>query len=175
MFIASLSYSSILNYIKVFAQERDLITASSYFFVVYAIVSIFSRPVCGRLIDAKNENIVIYTSIIFQAIYFLVIAFSHSAWMLLIGGALLGLGYGNITSTSQSVSVKVVPKEKIARATSKFFIGLDLGLGFGPYILGLFTNQIGLGNMYIVMAVLLIVTFFIYHFIHGRKVSVSKA
>lgn len=29
--------------------------------------------------DAKNENIVIYTSIIFQAIYFLVIAFSHSA------------------------------------------------------------------------------------------------
>ena len=94
--------------------------------------------------------------------------------MLLIGGALLGLGYGNITSTSQSVSVKVVPK-KIARATSTFFIGLDLGLGFGPYILGLFTNQIGLGNMYIVMAVLLIVTFFIYHFIHGRKVSVSKA
>lgn len=119
--------------------------------------------------DAKNENIVIYTSIIFQAICFLVTAFSHSAWMLLIGGALLGLGYGNITSTSQSVSVEVVPKEKIARATSTFFIGLDLGLGFGPYILGLFTNQIGLGNMYIVMAVLLIVTFFIYHFIHGRK------
>ncbi|BAE17232.1 MFS family permease [Staphylococcus saprophyticus] len=169
VFIAGLSYSSILNYIKVFAQERDLITASSYFFVVYAIVSIFSRPVCGRLMDAKNENIVIYTSIIFQAICFLVTAFSHSAWMLLIGGALLGLGYGNITSTSQSVSVEVVPKEKIARATSTFFIGLDLGLGFGPYILGLFTNQIGLGNMYIVMAVLLIVTFFIYHFIHGRK------
>lgn len=66
-------------------------------------------------------------------------------------------------------------QKKIARATSTFFIGLDLGLGFGPYILGLFTNQIGLGNMYIVMAVLLIVTFFIYHFIHGRKVSVSKA
>lgn len=64
--------------------------------------------------DAKNENIVIYTSIIFQAIYFLVIAFSHSAWMLLIGGALLGLGYGNITSTSQSVSVKVVPKKNCA-------------------------------------------------------------
>ncbi|NWK83352.1 MFS transporter [Staphylococcus sp. GSSP0090] len=171
VFIAGLSYSSILNFIKIFAQERDLIAASSYFFMVYALVSVIARPMCGRLMDSKNENAVIYPSIIFYALCFLVIAFSHTSWMLLLGGALLGLGFGNLTSTSQSVSVKVVPKEKIARATSTFFIGLDLGLGFGPYILGLFTSDIGLGNMYILMAILLVVTFFIYYFIHGRKVQ----
>lgn len=169
VFIAGLSYSAILNYINVFATQRDLVTASSYFFIVYAIVSIFSRPLSGKLMDTYNENAVMYPSIIFNAVCFLLVAFSHSAWMLLLAGALLGIGYGNVTSISQTISVKVVPKDKIARATSTFFIGLDLGLGFGPYFLGLFTGKIGLGNMYLGIAILMFITILIYFLVHGRK------
>lgn len=173
VFVSGLTYSSILNFMNPFAAQRDLVTASSYFFIVYAIISIISRPICGRLMDNKNENYVIYPSIIFYIICFVVLANSQSSWMLLLSGAILGLGYGNLTSTSQSVSVKVVPKEKIARATSTFFIGLDLGLGFGPYLLGSFVHKVGISNMYLIMAAVLVVTFFIYYLIHGKNVRTA--
>ena len=66
-----------------------------------------------------------------------------------------------------------MPKEKIARATSTFFIGLDLGLGFGPYLLGSFVHKVGISNMYLIMAAVLVVTFFIYYLIHGKNVRTA--
>ena len=48
----------------------------------------------------------------------------------------VGLGYGTFMSNGQAVTVKIVPVHRIGVATSTYFIALDVGLGFGPYILG---------------------------------------
>ena len=39
----------------------------------------------------------------------------------------------------QAIAIKVSPSTKYGLATSTYFIGLDIGIGFGPSFLGLFT------------------------------------
>ena len=54
----------------------------------------------------------------------------------LLSAVFVGLGYGTFMSNGQAVTVKIVPVHRIGVATSTYFIALDMGLGFGPYILG---------------------------------------
>ena len=169
--ITGLTYSSILTFLKFFAEERDLVTVSSYFFIFYALTSLVTRPITGRLMDDKNENIVVYPAYIFLFATFVMLYFAHSGWLLLLAGAALGIGYGNLSSLMQAIAIKVTTPEKYGLATSTYFIGIDIGIGFGPSLLGAFTSSITYGQLYGVMAILTVITAIVYFLLHGRKVK----
>ncbi|MEJ7291471.1 MFS transporter, partial [Staphylococcus epidermidis] len=88
------------------------------------------------LMDDKNENVVVYPAFIFLIISFAMLMFSFDGWVLLIAGIALGIGYGNLSSSMQAIAIKVSPSTKYGLATSTYFIGLDIGIGFGPSFLG---------------------------------------
>lgn len=71
----------------------------------------------------------------------------------------------------QAIAIKVSPPAKYGIATSTYFIGLDLGLGFGPYVLGFVTSTVSFAQLYAIMGVLVLITGIIYYFVHGRKVK----
>ncbi|UXS59341.1 MFS transporter [Staphylococcus ureilyticus] len=171
MLLAGLSYSSILTFLQFFAQEINLVTISSYFFIFYAIASLITRPIAGRMMDLKNENVIAYPAFIFLILTFLTLSITNNSWLLILAGLLLGAGYGNISSCMQAIAIKVSPPAKYGIATSTYFIGLDLGLGFGPYILGFVTSAVSFAQLYAIMGVLVLITGVIYYFVHGRKVK----
>lgn len=171
MMVIGLNYASILTFLKFFAEQRHLVEASSYFFICYAVASLITRPIAGRLIDAKNENVVVYPAFVALIISFVLLVISHSSWMLLLSGVFLGVGYGNLSSSMQAIAIKVSPSSKYGIATSTYFIGLDIGIGFGPSLLGLFTNSITYTQVYIIMAVVAVLCTALYFFVHGRKVK----
>ena len=175
MLIAGLTYSSILTFLQFFAKEIDLVSLASYFFIFYAIASLITRPIAGRLMDKKTENVVAYPSFILLFLTFLVLSLTHSGWMLVLAGLLLGAGYGNISSCMQAIAIKVSPPTKYGIATSTYFIGLDLGLGFGPYVLGFATSTMTYAQLYGVMAVVVIITLIIYYLVHGSKVKAMES
>lgn len=171
MLISGLTYSSILTFLQFFAQEINLVTLSSYFFIFYAIASLITRPIAGRLMDQKNENIVAYPAFIFLFLTFIALSVTSNGWTLVLAGLLLGAGYGNISSCMQAIAIKVSPPAKYGIATSTYFIGLDLGLGFGPYVLGFATSSVSYAQLYAIMAIIVAITMIIYFFVHGRKVK----
>lgn len=171
MMLIGVTYAAILTYLQAFAVERNLVTAASYFFIFYAVASLVTRPIAGRLMDDKNENVVVYPAFIFLIICFAMLMFSFNGWVLLIAGIALGIGYGNLSSSMQAIAIKVSPSTKYGLATSTYFIGLDIGIGFGPSFLGLFTHMITYSQLYGIMAILGIITLFIYLVVHGRKVK----
>ena len=171
MLLAGLSYSSILTFLQFFAQEINLVTISSYFFIIYSIASLITRPIAGRMMDLKNENVIAYPAFIFLILTFLTLSITNNSWLLILAGLLLGAGYGNISSCMQAIAIKVSPPAKYGIATSTYFIGLDLGLGFGPYILGFVTSAVSFAQLYAIMGVLVLITGVIYYFVHGRKVK----
>lgn len=59
-------------------------------------------------------------------------------------------------------------------ATSTFFIFLDGGLGFGPYILGFIAPAIGFGTLYIVLGLVVLVTAGLYTILHGKKAASAQ-
>lgn len=171
MMLIGVTYAAILTYLQAFAVERNLVTAASYFFIFYAVASLVTRPIAGRLMDDKNENVVVYPAFIFLIISFAMLMFSFDGWVLLIAGIALGIGYGNLSSSMQAIAIKVSPSTKYGLATSTYFIGLDIGIGFGPSFLGLFTHMITYSQLYGIMALLGIITLFIYFVVHGRNVK----
>lgn len=171
MMLIGVTYAAILTYLQAFAVERNLVTAASYFFIFYAVASLVTRPIAGRLMDDKNENVVVYPAFIFLIISFAMLMFSFDGWVLLIAGIALGIGYGNLSSSMQAIAIKVSPSTKYGLARSTYFIGLDIGIGFGPSFLGLFTHMITYSQLYGIMAILGIITLFIYFVVHGRNVK----
>ncbi|ATH62038.1 MFS family permease [Staphylococcus pasteuri] len=171
MLLVGVTYAAILTYLQAFAEQRDLVSAASYFFIFYAVASLVTRPIAGRLMDSKNENVVVYPSFIALILSFICLMFSFNSGLLLLSGVLLGIGYGNLSSSMQAISIKVSPSFKYGLATSTYFIGLDVGIGFGPSFLGLFTHMISYSQIYGAMAILGILTTIVYFFVHGKKVK----
>jgi MFS family permease len=167
--IIALGYSSILTFLTSYVKEINLVDVGSFFFVIYATFVLASRPFTGKWFDKKGENFVVYPSILLFAIALVILSQAHSGFLLLLAGALVGLGYGTTSSSAQAISVKVSPKHRIGLATSTNFIFQDLGVGIGPFILGLFVPLVGYRGLYIMMAVVTLISLFIYYFLHGRK------
>lgn len=96
MLLVGITYAAILTYLQAFAEQRDLVSAASYFFIFYAVASLVTRPIAGRLMDSKNENVVVYPSFIALILSFICLMFSFNSGLLLLSGVLLGIGYGNL-------------------------------------------------------------------------------
>ncbi|TDM02318.1 MFS transporter [Macrococcus carouselicus] len=172
--VAAMAYSSILSFISLFTAENHLMTAGSFFFLVYAIAVLISRPITGRLMDTKGTNIVIIPAFISFIIGLLLLSFTHHAALLLVSAIFIGLGYGNIQSIAQAVAIKVTDPHKIGLATSTYFIFLDFSLGFGPYGLGYLIPSVGMHGLYRLMSVLALIGLVLYYFLHGRKANVYE-
>ncbi|KMY48616.1 MFS transporter [Peribacillus loiseleuriae] len=164
-----LCYSSILTFITSYSQEIHLVDVASFFFVVYAVAILVSRPFTGRWFDTKGENFVMYPAFLFFTIGLIILSQAHVGYALLIAGVFVGLGYGTFMSSAQAISIKVSPKHRMGLATSTYFIFTDLGVGIGPFILGFMIPVIGFRGLYVTMAIVVFACIFLYYFLHGRK------
>lgn len=167
--IVSLGYSSVLSFINFYAIEIGLVEVASFFFVVYAVAILVSRPFTGRLMDSKGENTVMYPAFILFGAGLLILSFTTNSFSLLAAGVLIGLGFGNMQSITQAIVVKVTPPDRIGLATSTYYIALDAGLGFGPYLLGYLIPLTGYSSLYFMMGLMVFVTIVLYFFMHGKR------
>jgi len=167
--LISLGYASVLSFISFYAIEIDLVAAASYFFFVYSLAVLVSRPFTGRLMDVKGANYVMYPAFIIFTVGLVLLGFSNNSVLLLVSGALIGLGFGNMQSCTQAIAIKLTSPERMGLATSTFFIFLDAGLGFGPYLLGLILPYTNYRNLYIGLGILVLVTTALYFLLHGKK------
>ena len=168
-FLIGLSYSSVLGFLSIYADNLGLSTAGAFFFVVYALIITFTRPFAGQIFDAKGENAVMYPSFIFLVIGLLTLSYTTTSFMLLLSGALIGLGYGTFMSNGQAVCLKLVEPSKVSIALSTYFIGLDLGLGFGPYALGTVHSFLSYSGIYVLCAVLTVAVAILYAIFYKGK------
>ena len=168
-FLIGLSYSSVLGFLSIYADNLGLSTAGAFFFVVYALIITLTRPFAGQIFDAKGENAVMYPSFIFIAIGLLTLSYTTTSFMLLLSGALIGLGYGTFMSNGQAVCLKLVEPSKVSIALSTYFIGLDLGLGFGPYALGTVHSFLSYSGIYVLCAVLTVAVAILYAIFYKGK------
>ncbi len=173
-FFIAFGYSSILTFLTSYAKEINLVDVGSFFFIVYAVFILVSRPFTGRWFDQKGENFVVYPSLLLFSIALLVLSQAHQGFTFLVAGALVGLGYGTFSSSAQAISIKVSPKDRIGLATSTWFIFLDGGIGVGPFIIGFLIPFIGFRGLYLCMAVVVFACLFLYYFMHGRKAGKRK-
>ncbi len=174
IFIAGFAYGGILSFIGEYCREQNLIFAGSIFFAIYAIVSLFGRPIGGNIFDRKGYNAILIPSLIFFTLSLFLIAFAKESWMLILAAVFVGLGYGNLFSSGQSYAISIAPKNKMGLATSSYYMSLDCGMGIGPYALGFIANRFHYNNMFAFSGVLIIVATLLYFALIFKKYSTSN-
>ncbi len=167
--IFAVCFGGILSYINAYAKEVNLSEAASFFFIAYSITVLISRPFSGRLLDVRGANVVMYPCFALFALGLYLLGTAENGPMLLIAGSLIGLGFGNIQSCMQAIVISLVEPKSMGLATSTYFICVDTGLGFGPYLLGFLIPYTGYGTFYVLLAGVVLIGSAVYFGLYGYK------
>lgn len=173
--VIGFAYSGVMSFMTFYANELDLVTAGSYFFIIYAIVILATRPFTGKLLDTRGANIVIYPCLVIFALGMYAFSSATSSVVFLLAAACIGIGYGNFNSVAQAIAIKVTPNERLGLATSTYFILYDLGLGVGPYFLGFFVPTSGYSAIFFAMVFVILVSIILYYFLYGKYENRNQA
>ncbi|MBN2060744.1 MAG: MFS transporter [Deltaproteobacteria bacterium] len=171
--IAGFIYSAVLTFLSLYSMELHLEKAAIFFFVVYAVMVILSRPFSGRLLDKKGANFVVYPCLFLFAIGMYLLGQTNNGTTLLLAGAIIGLGYGNFLSCGQAISIKGAPSNRLGLATATYYMFLDVGFGIGPYIFGSLVPFTGYRGLYLMMAAVVLATIVLYYFLYRKKTRVG--
>lgn len=169
MFSLALGYSSLLSFLASYTDEIGHGEVATYFFVVYAIALVLTRPITGRLFDRLGENRLTYPMLVLLVIGYFVLSQASSGWMILLASALIGIGFGTVQSNYLAIAIKESLQNRKATATSTFFILMDLAIGIGPYLYGVLLAYMSYQSMYSWTAIWFVVAIAIYYFLHGKK------
>ena len=99
---------------------------------------------------------------------------AHFGFALLAAAALIGFGYGNFITVSQTVALSRAIPQRMGQATTTYFITLEIGLGIGSYLLGSLVSLIGYRDMYLFLVALTFVTLYLYYLLVGKKQKIKS-
>lgn len=169
--ILGFSYSGVMSFLAIYTKEIDLVQAGSYYFLIYALTILCTRPFIGRLFDRIGATFIIYPSLVCFAIGMLLFSQASSNIMIYGAAVFIGLGFGNFNSVAQAFAIQQVPHDRIGVATSTYFILYDLGLGSGPFLLGMLEPSIGYRGIFLSMVVTILGCIVLYAIMFPRKIS----
>lgn len=163
------AYSGVLTFISSYSVEIGLAEAATFFYIAVSIGTLISRLTTGKIYDSRGPNIVMIPG--YAAFVVGMVAFSqtNAAAVLLASGFVIGYGISIIYSIGQAIVVSESDPHRYGVTTSTFAAIVDLGSGLGPSVLGLLLSFSGYRSMYLVCAMVGVVSFAMYWMIEGRK------
>lgn len=156
--LTALGYVSILSFYRLYAVEVNLVDAFSWFFIIYSICLVLSRPIAGRIQDNGGDLVVCVVGIIAQSFGIFLIAYSPSNITVFICAICLALGFGTLNSACTTIVTRNASENRRSYALSTFFIFCDATMGFGPALLGFFVSpSSGYAPMYFIASLITLI------------------
>ena len=138
--LTSLGYVSILSFYRLYAAEINLTGIFSWFFIIYSISLVLTRPIAGKIQDRNGDKIVCITGILAQSVGLFLIAWIPSNVTVIVCAVCAALGFGTLSSACTTIVTRNASLSRRSYALSTFFIFCDATMGFGPALLGSFVN-----------------------------------
>lgn len=146
--ILAASYGGVLTFITIYAKENDLNSFTGWFFTIMAVGTALTRVFSGSLFDRYGPTWISVFGIISVSGGLLLLAHVPVLSFFLISGFFIGVGFGVIFPTLQTMANNVVTRDRRGAANSTFLSGLDLGIGLGSVLTGVFAEPFGLAWTY---------------------------
>lgn len=150
--LINVSFASITTYIVLHGQAQG-IEGIALYFVVYALITIVSRPVIGKIVDRAGFFWPGLLSVVGVVATFVVISLADSVALFCVAGVFAGLGFGTAMSTFQAMAVASAPARRRGVATSTYMFGFDGGIAIGSVVAGLLVGMLGYSGMYLAITV----------------------
>lgn len=123
--------------IVTYVEQRHLTVAVGSYFLIYAVVLLAIRICLKSLFDTVRFGIWFWISTIATIAYILLLTFMTNNWEMALAAAGMAIGYGVIYSVLQSTALLLAPISEQGLASSTFYLGLDIGMSFGPILSGI--------------------------------------
>lgn len=167
--IVAFSYASVLSYLSIYSQQKGVLHLTSSFFAVFAIVMLVTRPFTGRIFDEKGSKYIIIPGLLSFFIGLVLLALMNSPFLFLLSGAFIGLGYGAVVPSLQTLAIQSTKYERSGYATATFFTLFDTGLAIGSFTLGIVATQFGYQNLYLLSSAIVIAALALFIALQKKK------
>lgn len=147
----TIPYYATQSFLVTYAEARQLDITVSLFFPSYAVVLIILRLTLRGFFDKLPFRIFLLGSSLCMFLSILCLALMQDDWIMLLASVFMAGGYGIMSSVCQSTAILLAGKEKRGLANSTYYIGLDLGMAFGPMIGGVLYGNLDIRLFYPVL------------------------
>ncbi|MGX9838677.1 multidrug efflux MFS transporter [Enterobacter dykesii] len=181
-FFTGLAISQILPFLPLYVSQlggtshEALSMWSGLTFSVTFLVSAIVSPMWGSLADRKGRKLMLLRASLGMAIAILLQAFATNVWQLFFLRAVMGLTSGYIPNAMALVASQV-PRERSGWALSTLSTAQISGVIGGPLLGGFLADHVGLRAVFIITAILLVVSFLVTLFLikEGGRPVISKS
>lgn len=167
--VLAVSYGGVLTFVAVYATELHLPLVTDYFFVVMACASVIARLATGQMFDRYGPNVAIYLAVLLLSGGLLILGGIHTTGYMLTAAALIGIGYGMVVPSIQTLAIQLSPVDRSSAVTATFFTCLDGGVGLGAYVLGGGIQLFGYAAVYLALGVMSLACLVPYYAIYARQ------
>lgn len=168
------AYSGVLAFIIQYTQGSPVEEVSSLFYLAVAVGTLLSRMTAGRIFDEHGPNIVIIPAFLAFTAGIVIYALTADPGWFLFSGFLMGFSVSIVYSICQTIVVNESPAYRYGVTVATIGSVCDLGLGFGPYILGIILVSTGYIDMYLICAAVGLVSMAMYWAVHGHRSFMAK-
>lgn len=168
MIPTGIAFSGVLSFVNPYSVSATGAAVGGSYFALYAVVVFAARLFVGRIQDRFGDNAVVYPLFACLAAGTGVLAFGVDGWIPYVSAVLIAFGFGAMMPTAQSLAVGLAGPQRVALATSTFFLAADIGIGVGPVIDGAIAGWIGYPALYAVLSGVAVLGAVGYTLVHGR-------
>jgi MFS family permease len=143
----------VTNSFRIVIATRQGIKNIGYFFTVYAVAMLFTRPIVGKLNDRFGLVVIIIPSMCMFIISHFILSAADTLPLYLIAALVASIGYGVCQPMIQTLCMKSVSKERRGAASSTNYIANDLGSLVGPVLAGAVADSGGYIFMWRIMTI----------------------
>ncbi|SDN18823.1 Predicted arabinose efflux permease, MFS family [Paenibacillus sp. yr247] len=169
--VLAFSYGAITTFLSVYAKAIGLDKYASYFFMVFALMIVISRPFTGKWFDRSGPNGLVYPGVALFTLGMIALSLASSPIPFLVAGGMLGLGFGALLPSFQTIAIQAAPAHRRGLATGTYFLLFDSGYGIGSYVLGIVASRSNYHTMYFVAGLVVACSALLYYGLYHRKTA----
>lgn len=135
MLLSSITYGGVVAYIAVYGKELGIENSGLFFFIMSLGIGL-SRISSGRLIDQGHFSRTILIGLLAMMVGFPILALIKTSLAYHLAAFPIGLGFGILMPSFQTLVINMAPLERRGAANSTFLTAFDLGIGIGMVLIG---------------------------------------
>jgi MFS family permease len=147
------------TFLSIYATTRG-IQNPGFYFTAQACALLLTRTFAGRLADRRGRTIVIVPGVLVMAIGIGLLPFAAELPLFLVSAVCWGTGFGLAQPASLALLVDRAAGAQRALALSTYFMGFDVGIGFGAVALGFVSEAFGWQATWTISAITILLGLF---------------
>lgn len=145
--------------------ERQAGMASGPLFAVYGASIVLTRFVSARWMDRGDERVILRVGYALLALGLLLFAGSQQWLLLALAAFCVASGSGLMTGLLMNLHVEALPPDARGNAVALYYLGFDLGIGGGAWLLAPVLQVWGIGALFACAALIASTGILLIHFV----------